>query len=60
MIWVPVCGQTPMAWAPLSGGAAQAHTSLPWAPGNPLEMLIVESTLICINYANRQQRTAVV
>lgn len=25
----------------VSGEAAQAHTSLPWAPRNPLEMLIV-------------------
>lgn len=30
-----------------------AHTGLLWAPGNPLKMLIIESTLICINYANQ-------
>lgn len=49
-----LCVDRPCGTGTMSGEVAQAHTSLPWAPGNPLEMLIVESTLICINYANRQ------
>lgn len=54
------CVDRPHGTGTMSGEAAQAHNSLPWAPGNPLEMLIVESTLICINYANQQLCTAVV
>lgn len=55
------CDLSACVWTdPTSGEAAQAPTSLLWAPGNPLEMLIVESTLICINYANQPLRTAVV
>lgn len=45
-----------MVWAPCRARcapAAWAHTSLLWAPENPLKTLTIESTLICINYADQ-------
>lgn len=34
-----LCVDSPRGTGTMSGEAAQAHNSLPWAPGNPLEML---------------------